>query len=102
MMQKHPIALRHCRRAADDVDDGDHLWVGAGQAIDGRELTDAKGGNESRYLVDTGISIGSVRCEVPSRLGGARRRQLKGVKERHWPALSSLTLPTQFRFALGR
>lgn len=64
MMEQHTTALRDGGRAADNVNDGDHLGEGAGQAIDSRELTNTKCGDEGRDLVDSGISIGGVSCKV--------------------------------------
>lgn len=60
VMEEHAIALRLGRGAADDVDDGDVLRVGAGGAVDGGELTDAKGGEEGAHAIDTGVAVGGV------------------------------------------
>jgi hypothetical protein len=42
------------------VNDGDTLRECASYTVDGGELTDAKGGDESRYLLDAGITIGGI------------------------------------------
>lgn len=60
VMQKHAIALRDGGRAADNVDDGDVFGIGTGDAIDGRELTDAKGGDEGTDAVDSSVAVSSV------------------------------------------
>jgi hypothetical protein len=60
VVEKHLIALGDGGRAANDVDDGDVLGEGTGEAIDGRKLTDTKGGDESSNLGDSGVAIGSI------------------------------------------
>jgi hypothetical protein len=60
MVQKHAIALGERRRAANNVDNGNVLGVGAGNAVHGGQLTHAKGGNEGAYTVDSGVAISGV------------------------------------------
>lgn len=60
VVQQEVVALGDGGGAADNVHDGDVLGVGAGDAIDGRELADAKGGDEGGELAHSGITIGSV------------------------------------------
>jgi len=60
VVKKHLVTLRDGRRASNNVDDGDVLGVRASNTIDGRELTNTEGGDESSHLGDTGISISSV------------------------------------------
>lgn len=60
VVEKHLIALRDSGRASNNVDDGDVLRVGSSNAIDGGELTNTEGGDESSHFGDTGVSIGSV------------------------------------------
>jgi hypothetical protein len=60
VVKKHLVTLRDGRRASNNVDDGDVLRVRASNTIDGRELTNTEGGDESSHLGDTGISISSV------------------------------------------
>jgi hypothetical protein len=62
-VEKHAVALGEGGRAADDVHDWDVLREGASDAIDSRELTNTKGGNEGSDFVDTRVAIGSVGCE---------------------------------------
>jgi hypothetical protein len=47
VMQQHAIALRDGGRTTDDVDDRDVLRICAGQAVDGRQFSYAKGGHKS-------------------------------------------------------
>jgi hypothetical protein len=60
VVKKHLIALRDSGRASNNMDDGDVLRVGSSNTIDGGELTNTEGGDESSHLGDTGVSIGSV------------------------------------------
>lgn len=60
VVKKHLVTLRDGRRASNNVDDGDVLGVRASNTVDGRELTNTEGGDESSHLGDTGISISSV------------------------------------------
>lgn len=60
VVKKHLVTLRDGRRASNNVDDGDVLGVRASNAVDGRELTNTEGGDESSHLGDTCISISSV------------------------------------------
>lgn len=59
-MEKHLVALGDGGGAANDVDDGDMLGEGTGEAIDGRKLTNTKGGDESSNLGDSGVAIGGI------------------------------------------
>jgi hypothetical protein len=47
MVEQHTIALRDGRGAADDVYDWDMLGKGTCNSIDGGELTNSEGGDES-------------------------------------------------------
>jgi hypothetical protein len=64
VVKKHLIALRDSGRASNNMDDGDVLRVGSSNTIDGGELTNTEGGDESSHLGDTGVSIGSVGWKV--------------------------------------
>jgi hypothetical protein len=60
VVQQHAVALRGRRRAADDVHDGRELAVGAGDGVDGRQLADAKGGDDGGEAVDLAVAVGGV------------------------------------------
>jgi len=60
MVQKHAVALGDGGRAADDVHDGDVLRVGAGDAVDGGELADAKGSYEGADAEAASVAVGGV------------------------------------------
>jgi hypothetical protein len=60
VVKKHLVALRDGRGASNNVDHGNMLRVRSSNTVDGRELTNTEGGDESSHLGNTGVSIGSV------------------------------------------
>lgn len=70
VVKQHAIALRNCRRATDDVNDGNVFRESTGDAIDGRELAYSKGGDEGSDLGDAGVTVGSIGFE---RVSAAKR-----------------------------
>jgi hypothetical protein len=51
------------------MDDRNHLRISTGNAIDGRKFTHAKRGDQGRYSLDAGITIGSICYPGASVLG---------------------------------
>jgi hypothetical protein len=62
MVEQHAIALRNGRGAPDDVYNRNVLGKGTRNAIDGGELADSKGGDESSYLFDPSVAISGISC----------------------------------------
>jgi hypothetical protein len=60
VVKKHLVTLRDGRGASNNVDNRNMLRVRSSNTIDGRELTNAEGGDESSHLGDAGVTIGSV------------------------------------------
>jgi hypothetical protein len=51
------------------VDDGDEFRVCTGDGIEGRQLSHAKGGDQSADALDTRIAIGGVAYYIESIIG---------------------------------
>jgi len=60
VMQQHAVCLRESRGSADDVDDRNVLGEAAGDGVQRRKLTDAKGGNDGGDAFDPGIAVRSI------------------------------------------
>lgn len=46
------------------MDNGDVLRVRSSNTVDGRELSNTEGGDESSHLGNTGVAIGSIGWEM--------------------------------------
>ena len=60
VVQEHAVPLGDGGGAADDMDDGNVLGEGTGDAIDGGELADAEGGDEGGDALDAGVTVGGI------------------------------------------
>lgn len=100
MVEEHAIALGDCRRAADDVDDGDVLGESAGKGVESGQLADPECGDDGRETLDAGVAVGgvawkSMNISATNLLGYPVRRSCL-------PPLSSFTLPTHLSPFAGR
>ena len=60
MVKQHAVFLGDGGRRADNMDDRNIFGVGSGNGVKSRQFTDTKGSDQSRYALDTGVSICSV------------------------------------------